>query len=522
MRCIINRQHSILLIGQRWYIFFPAVVICICGLIPLVYLIAKAFQLESSTLVENLLRWRNVRLFFNTVLLTIGVLLTDILLATPAAWLTSRSDIKHKRTFSVLCTLPLAIPGYVIAYALLALGGYNGIFAWFFGWNIPRLNGYWGALIALSFYTTPYLFLNLRTALLGLDPSVEESARSLGYGQWRVFIHVILPQLRPAFYAAGLLICLHVLGDFGVVSLMRYETFSYALYVEYRLLFEHNYAAWLALILLTITGCLLFLEGRMLYKVDLHKAGHGTSRIPSIIPLQRLKYVGYTYLCVLFIATVCIPTLTVILWLFRGFEVSTLEGIIEAFLGSISISIPVAIGCALMAVPFAYINVRYSTRFSNAIARIPYIVYAIPPLAFGLAIIFFVRRTDVTVLVLIIACMLHFLAEAIGPVRSPLYQASPHLEEVARSLGCSPIMAFLRTLLPLLFRGMLIAIALVFLATMKELPLTLLLRPPEYETLAVNVWDYTEEAMFAQAAPYAFIILLTSAIFVGLLIRKER
>lgn len=477
--------------------------------------------MESSTLVENLLRWRNVRLFFNTVLLTLGVLLTDIILATPAAWLTSRSDIKYQRIFSVLCTLPLAIPGYVIAYALLALGGYNGIFASLFGWSIPRLNGYWGALIALSFYTTPYLFLNLRTALVGLDPSVEESARSLGYSQWRVFIHVILPQLRPAFYAGGLLICLHVLGDFGVVSLMRYETFSYALYVEYRLLFEHNYAAWLALILLTITGCLLCLESRMLNKVDLHKAGHGTSRTPSIIPLHRFKYVGYTYLCVLFIATVCIPTLTVILWLFRGFEASTLAGIFEAFIGSISISIPVAIGCALMALPFAYINVRYSTRISSAIARIPYIVYAIPPLAFALSIIFFVRRTDVTVLVLISACMLHFLAEAIGPVRSPLYQASPHLEEVARSLGCSPIMAFLRTLLPLLFRGMLIAIALVFLATMKELPLTLLLRPPEYETLAVNVWDYTEEAMFAQAAPYAFVILIFSALFVGLLIRKE-
>ena len=451
-----------------------------------------------------------------------GVLLTDILLATPAAWLTSRSDIKYKRVFSVLCTLPLAIPGYVIAYALLAIGGNNGIFALLFNWSIPRLNGYWGALIALSFYTTPYLFLNLRTAFLGLDPSVEESARSLGQSEWGVFFQVILPQLRPAFYAAGLLICLHVLGDFGVVSLMRYETFSYALYVEYRLLFEHNYAAWLALILLTITGCLLYLESVLLKNSDLHRAGHGTARTPSIITLQKLKKVGYTYLCFLFIMTVCIPTLTIILWLFRGFELSALEGIVEAFLGSIGVAIPVAFGCALLAVPFAYINVRYSTHISNTIARIPYIVYAIPPLAFALSIIFFVKRTDVTVFVLITACILHFLAEAIGPVRSPLYQASPNIEDAARSLGCSPFIAFLRTLLPILSRGMLIAIALVFLATMKELPLTLLLRPPEYETLAVNVWDYTEEAMFAQAAPYAFVILVFSAIFVGLLIRKER
>lgn len=478
--------------------------------------------MDSSTLVENLFRWRNVKLFLNTVLLTLGVLLVDILLATPAAWLTTRSDIKYKRTFSILCVLPLAIPGYVMAYAILSLGGNNGIFLSIFGRSIHRINGYWGALIALSFYTTPYLFLNLRSALLGLDPSVEESARSLGYNQWRVFIYVILPQLRPAFYAAGLIICLHVLGDFGVVSLMRYETFSYALYVEYRLMFDHNYAAWLAIILLTITGCLLYTETHLLNRIELHRAGHGTTRSPVVIALQRWSIVGYFYLIGLFIIAVCTPALTVFLWLVRGFETSVLDGIFEAFTGSIGIAIPAALGCSLLAVPFSYINVRYATRLSNTIARIPYIIYAIPPLAFALSIIFFLPRTDGTVLVLIVACILHFLAEAIGPVRSPLYQVSPNIEEAARSLGCSPFMAFLRGLLPILFRGMLIATALVFLATMKELPLTLLLRPPEYETLAVNVWDYTEEAMFAEAAPYAFVILIFSAFFVGLLIRKEK
>ena len=489
-------------------------------MIPLGYLIAKAFDVEGTALVENLFRWRNAKLFLNTLLLTVGVLIVDILLATPAAWLTTHADLRGKRIFSVLCALPLAIPGYVMALALLGLGGNNGIFAALFGKSLPRLSGYWGALIALSFYTSPYLFLNLRTALLGLDPSLGESARSLGYRQWGVFIRVILPQLRPAFYAAGLLICLHVLGDFGVVSLMRYETFSYALYIEYDMPFNLNYAAWLGLILLAFTGCLLYLETRLLSKVALHRAGHGTSRHRTLIPLHEWKSVGYLYLSLLFTATVMIPAATVFIWMFRGFEASALGGLLEALIGSVSVAVPSAVGCAVLAVPFAYVGVRYASRFSNTLARIPYIVYAIPPLAFALSIIFFIGSRD-TIIVLIFACILHFLAEAIGPVRSPLYQASPHLEEAARSLGCSPFQAFFRTLFPLLTRGMLIATALVFLATMKELPLTFLLRPPEYETLAVNVWDYTNEAMFAQAAPYAFVILLFSALFVGLLIRKE-
>ena len=470
--------------------------------------------------MENLFRWRNAKLFLNTLLLTVGVLILDILLATPAAWLTTHSDLRGKRIFSVLSVLPLAIPGYVMAYALLGLGGNNGIFAALFGKNLPRLSGYWGALIALSFYTSPYLFLNLRAALLGLDPSLEESARSLGCRRWGVFIRVILPQLRPAFYAAGLLICLHVLGDFGVVSLMRYETFSYALYVEYNFVFDHHHASWLALILIGFTGCLLYLETRLLRNVTLHRAGHGTSRHRSLIPLREWKSAGYLYLSVLFIATVGIPATTVFLWIFRGFEVSALDRLLESLLGSISVAVPSAICCAILVVPFAYIGVRYSSRFSNMLARVPYVIYAIPPLAFALSIILFVRSHE-TILVLICACILHFLAEAMGPVRSSLYQASPHLEEAARSLGCSPIQAFFRTLFPLLMRGILTATALVFLATMKELPLTFLLRPPEYETLAINVWDYTGDAMYAQAAPYAFLILLFSALFVGLLIRKE-
>ncbi len=503
----------------------PIVLVGIGGLIPLVYLLTKAFSAEATALVEIVFRWRNARLFVNTLLLTAGVLTLDLLIATPAAWLTTRVNLKGKRLFTVLCVLPLAIPGYVMAYALLALGGNTGIAAQLFGTSIPRLSGYWGALLALSAYTSPYLFLNLRTALLGLDPSLEESARSLGYRYYETFFHVILPQLRPAFYASGLLISLHVLGDFGVVSLMRYETFSYALYIEYTLSFEHIYAAWLALMLLAFTGCLLYLETKLLNKVTLHRAGRGISRQSSQIQLGAWHKPAYIYLSLLAFVTVAVPTGSILLWILRGFNTSALESLLEALIGSLSIAIPAGILCALLAVPFAYIDVRHPSQASKALARVAYIVYAIPPLAFALSLIFFVLNTVSfiykTLPVLIYACTLHFLAEAIGPVRSSLYQASPNLEEAARSLGYPRIQAFFKTLFPILMRGMLTATALVFLATMKELPLTFLLSPAGYETLALNVWSYTTEAMFAEAAPYALAILIFSGVFVGVLIRHE-
>ena len=503
----------------------PIVMVGIGGLIPLVYLLAKAFSAEGTALVQIVFRWRNARLFLNTLLLTAGVLALDLLLATPAAWLTTRVNLKGRRFFTVLCALPLAIPGYVMAYALLALGGNTGIVAQLFGTSIPRLSGYPGALLALSAYTSPYLFLNLRTALLGLDPNLEESARSLGYKPYETFLYVVLPQLRPAFYASGLLISLHVLGDFGVVSLMRYETFSYALYTEYMLSFEHIYAAWLALMLLAFTACLLYLEAKLLNNATFHRTGRGPARQLPQTQLGAWRFPAYTHLSLLTLITAGIPASTVILWMFRGLNMSALEGLLGALIGSLSMAIPTGVLCALLAIPFAYIGVRYPSRISNALERIGYVVYAIPPLAFALSLIFFLLNTAPfiykTLPVLIYACTLHFLAEAIGPVRSSLYQASPNLEEAARSLGYSRIQAFFRTLFPILMRGMLTATALVFLATMKELPLTFLLSPAGYETLALNVWSYTTEAMFAEAAPYALAILVFSGIFVGVLTRHE-
>ena len=503
----------------------PILAVCIGGLIPLVYLSIKALSADGTAVMQIVFRWRNARLFLNTLLLTGGVLVLNLLLATPAAWLTSRIDLKGRHLWTVLCALPLAIPGYVTAYALLAIGGNTGIVAQFFGTSIPRLSGYWGSLLALSAYTSPYLFLNLRTALLGLDPNLEESARSLGYNPYEAFFHVILPQLRPAFYASGLIISLHVLGDFGVVSLMRYETFSYALYTEYMLSFDHIYAAWLALMLLIFTGGLLYLETRLLNQVTLHRAGHGTTGQPSLIRPRVWGLPAYFYLGVLIFFTVIVPAGAVVLWIFRGFDVSALGGLLAALIGSLSAAIPTGILCALLAVPFAYISVRHPSGISNALGRVAYIVYAIPPLAFALSLIFFVLNVVPfiykTLLVLISACALHFLAEAIGPVRSSLYQVSPNLEEAARSLGYSRVQSFFRTLFPVLIRGMLTATALVFLATMKELPLTFLLSPAGYETLALNVWSYTTEAMFAEAAPYALAILVFSGVFVGILISRD-
>ena len=509
----------------EWYLWAPALFVGIGVLIPVVYLVLRALQADPAQLADLVLRVRTLRLLWNTVALTAGVLVCSTVLAFPLAWLTARTTLRGRRMVTLCGVLPLAVPGYVMAYVLLATTGSYGTLAQWAGITIPRLSGYSGALLALSLYLFPYLFLNLRTALLDLDPALEESARALGYSRWEVLWHVVLPQLRPGFLAGGLLVGLHVLGDFGVVSLMRFETFSYALYLQYTAAYDRIYAACLALMLMALTVAVLFLEARLLRGLLLHRTGSGTRRSTVRMSLGPWKWPAYAFVAMVTLGAVGVPVATVFYWMEAGTNLPW-EALEAALTDSLSASVPAAVLAGGLALPLAYLGVRRPTRGTRALERLAYFGYATPPLAFALALIFFTLGTVPplyqTLLLLVGAYALHFLAEAIGPIRTALYQAPPHLEEAARSLGRTPLWAFVEATLPQLRKGILVSVALVFLSSMKELPITFLLSPVGFRTLALKVWSHAEAAMFADAAPFALAIIGVSAAFVGLLLARER
>lgn len=502
-----------------------AAVIAALVLVPLGYLAVRALEADPAELRAVVFRARTLTLLANTLLLASGVLLASVLVALPLAWLAVRGDLRGRGLLVLIGVLPLAVPGYVGAYALIAASGAEGVIEVLTGLPWPRPSGYWGALGVLTLFTFPYLFLNFWAALRGLDPTLEDAARALGHSPLSAFVRVTLPQLRPAALAGGLLVTLHVLGDFGVVSLMRFETYSYAIYLQYSASFDRTYAAWLSLMLLGLTGATLALEARLLRGVRLDLP-RGTRRSAPAVKLGLWSIPAWLFAGGVAGAALVVPFASLVFWFRQGVARGALSDLWPSLLNSLQVAVPAALIAALLALPLAYLGVRRPSPLTRVLERAAYLGYATPPLAFALALIFFTLRAAPalyqTLALLVLACALHFLAEAIGPLRSALYQATERLEEAAQVLGRSSAGAFALVTLPLLRPGLLAGAALVLLSTLKELPLTFLLSPSGFDTLARDVWSYTTEAMFAEAAPYALLLVAASALATGLILRQAR
>ena len=186
------------------------------------------------------------------------------------------------RFWSTAAALPLVIPSYIGAVVMVAAFGPRGMLQTALAplgvERLPSIYGFTGSWLTLTLFTYPYVYLTVRAALRNLDPSLEEAARCLGYGPWRTFFAVTLPQLRPAAAAGGVLTVLYTLGDFGVVTLLRYDAFTRAIYVQYRSALDRGSAALLALLLVAISIAVLAVELRARGNATLHRLGSGASR----------------------------------------------------------------------------------------------------------------------------------------------------------------------------------------------------------------------------------------------------
>lgn len=513
-----------------WGLKIVAGLIALAMALPLFYLLLRSSTVGWTKASGLLIRPQTLEIIGNSILLAALVTAVSLLISLPLAWFTVGTDLPGQRWWSVLCALPLVFPSYVGSYSLVAMMGPRGIVQ---GWleplgveRLPSIYGLFGATWALTIFTYPYLFLSIRAGLRNLDPAIEEAARSLGYGPWRTFFTVTLPNLRPSIASGALLVSLYVLSDFGAVSLLRFNSFTRAIYVQYSSSFDRSLAALLALLLVFISLFLLVAAQRMQGVARYHHIGVGSSRRRPTLSLGRWRWPAFALCAIVVVASLIMPASVVTYWLVRGLqEGESLVPLWAALVNSVRAAGLAAVAAALLALPVAYLVVRFTGRFSLGVFNLAYVGNGLPGIVIALSLVFFganyVPFLYQTFAMLIFAYVVRFLPEATGTLRSGLLQISPRLEEAARTLGLNRRQAIRRVTIPLLQPGIWAGVALVFLSTIKELPATLLLGPTGFSTLATQIWSATSEAFYTRAAAPALILLVVSGLSIVFILRQE-
>ena len=490
------------------WLLLPVLLLVGLSLLPLLYVGTKAWQAGWSEALHLLWRPYVFGLMRNTLLLMVGVTLTCALVGLSLAWLLERSNLAGRRLWGVILCLPFAVPAFVSSFTWVSLSA--------------SFEGLGGAILVMSLSKYPLIFLPVAATLRNLDPALEESARTLGQNRWGVFFNITLPLLWPSLLAGSLLIALHMLVEFGALSIIGLQTFTTAIYQQFELEFSKANAAMLSAVLLVMCLSLLWLELKVRGKGRHIRIGQGAARHAEQVSLGKWSVPGQLYCLALAVIGSGIPLGMLVYWLVKGSSAAfPLAEIGEALFSSLSLALGGAALCLVLAVPVGLLVVRYKGPLAIWAERLPYLLHALPGLVIALALVYFalhfVPALYQTSALLLIAYALLFLPLAQAPIRTALNKAAPQLEEAARTLGATSFSAFCRVTLPIIFPALGAAFALVFLDAMKELTATLLLSPTGLNTLATQVWSHTSNIEFAAAAPYAALLILVSGLPVYLL-----
>jgi len=486
--------------------------IVLVALIPLFFVAGYVVSSGWDEVVTLIWRPRVGELFRNTGILVAGCVGLTAIFGTGTAWLVERTSLPGRRVWNVLLVAPLAVPAFVNSFGWVSL--------------TARVEGYAGALLIVSLSYYPLVYLPVAAMLRGLDPALEETAAALGYGPWRTFARVILPQLRPALLGGTLIVALHTLAEFGALQLLRFPTFTTAIYDLYRSSFNGPAANMLAGVLLLCCLLLLTLELRLRGHHRYSRLGGGSARTIPRRHLGRATLPCLVAVGGLTALALGVPLGSLAFWLVTGSSTSfPFADLAATTATSLGLGVAGAILTMALAFPIAWLCVRRRGRLTILLERGTYFGNAVPGIVVALALVTvairFARPVYQTLVLLVLAYAIMFLPRAMVSIRAALDQAPPVFDDVARALGCGPLETLRRVTLPLVAPGLGAGSALVFLAVVTELTATLLLAPIGTRTLATQFWSNSASIAYGAAAPYAALMVILSAP-VTLLLTRDR
>lgn len=491
-----------------------SIVISALALLPLAFVMFITLTTGWATIVQLVWRPRVFELLSNTLALILITLPLCVLLGVALAWLTERTNLPGRRGWSLLATAPIAVPAFVHSYGWVSL--------------IPSLHGLPAAVLISVLAYFPFLYLPVAAALRRLDPAIEDVAQSLGLSPRAAFFRVVVPQLRLAIGGGGLLVGIHLLAEYGLFAMIRFDTFTTAIFDQFQSSFSGPAANMLAGVLALCCLALLSAEVATRGKARYARVGSGSARTPS---LKRLKGVWLAVALMLPALTTAmalgVPVFILCKWLVAGGAgVWHAVDLLPALEQTLLLCAVGALLTTCAAMPIAWLSIRTPGPMIRIMESCNYISSALPGIVVALALVTITIRYAQpiyqTVVTVLLAYALMFLPRALVSLRTGIAQAPVELEDVARSLGRSPSQALRATTFRLAAPGAAAGAAMTFIAISNELTATLLLSPNGTRTLATSFWAMSSEIDYAAAAPYALIMILLSLPLTWLLYSQSK
>jgi iron(III) transport system permease protein len=487
-----------------------AISAAIAGLlaVPLVFLLIESHGAGWSAVAGQIFRPLTGSLLWNTIRLTVVVTVLCAILGTAAAWLVERTDLPGRRVWAVLLVIPLAIPDFVVSF------GWSSLFV--------SVEGFRGAVLVMTLAVYPLVYLPVAASLRAADPGQEEVSRSLGIGRVRTFVRITLAQARGAILGGCLLVTLVLLAEYGAFEMLGYQTFTTEIFTNLQLPTEVPAACALSLVLVAISLLVLAGEGWLRGSGRVARSGPMTQRV---IPPQRLsraaKVLSLAGVGLLVALALGLPVGASIYWIVRGGVPSVSNSVsvsmLDAAWHTAAYGICAAAVDTLLALPVAVLAIRHTGIVRHLLERSTYLVLALPGVVIALALTYFTEQYAnsfgyQTAPLLILCYAIMFFPLALVGVKAAIARAPASLDEVARSLGQRKLAAFSRVTLRLAAPGLVAAFCLVFLEVVTELTATLILVPTGVQTLATQFWQYQSSLSYAQAAPFALVMIGVAAL----------
>ena len=526
-----------------WKVLTPLVFLVFLS--PVVIVLFSLFG-EYSENWNHLYNFVLIDYITNSLILVTGVSLITLFIGTGTAWLITNFNFHGKRFFEWALILPLAIPPYILAYTFTGLfdsyGTLNNLSRDLFqlgdGVNIfPNVRNIYGAVVVFSFTLYPYVYLVSRSAFINQSRSMLESGRMLGLSQFGIFYKLSLPLIRPAMIGGVMLVVMETLSDFGAVEHFAVQTFTTGIFRTWYGMGDLNTAMQLASMLLIFVGVFLFIERKS------RKQAAFTTNASNFRPIQIDQLSG-VYSVLAFIACLMpiligflLPISELLVWAINYNLSFFNEKFIKTAMNTVYLSIAAAILCSTLALLINFSIRLNKSRFLNILNSFLSIGYAVPGLILAVGIVQLMTFLDRSLLLssnfiltgsligLILAYIIKSYALSNSTFESGMENISPRIDDSARVLKSTGWNLLGRIHFPLLKTSFLTSILLVTSEVVKELPATLILRPFNFDTLAVSTYIYAaEERMFEAAAPSIAIIIvgLIPIIILTKMIRSSR